>query len=346
MTSTLLSLGKALSSTIAVANVGMLSCLFIETHLSSSPLRPRLVQYVHSQNILLQDITLTNSPDWTTHFLGCANVLLDGVTVTGPYNWPNNDGIDPDSSVNVTIRNCWVDTGDDAICPKSTAGYGPLKNLLVEDCVVRSRSCGVKFGSATEEDMTDILIRRVWVWDSNRGLGIQHRDAGNIHNVLFQDIVIDGTSYQPWGWWGASEGIWVTSVRRSSDQTTIGQISNIVYRNITIRSENGALFSSRTETPLSNITLTNIDLTIAEWHPRRPTIGYSPPEHDYRPTSDGPERVYINTDSIYFENVMNSTIENSIVKFNQPHMTWWGTCISHNQSVAFGVTMIDVVCVH
>ena len=68
----------------------------------------------------------------------------------GDWRWPNNDGIDPDSSRNITISHTFIDTGDDNICPKSSKGKGELSNLLVVDCQLRSRSSAIKFGSATE----------------------------------------------------------------------------------------------------------------------------------------------------------------------------------------------------
>ncbi len=115
-------------------------------------------------------------------------------------NFSLTDGIDPDSSVNVTIQNSSIDVGDDGICFKSTAGYGPLQNILVKDCIVRSRSSAIKFGSGTEEHMTNITVDNVFIWDSNRGIGIQHRDNGSIWDVTLKNIVIDGVSYQPKRW--------------------------------------------------------------------------------------------------------------------------------------------------
>eukprot|EP00759_Apiculatamorpha_spiralis_P031916 PhF_6_TR33629/c0_g1_i3/m.49130 len=104
----------------------------------SAECRPRLVEIVQCDNVLVKDITLQNSPDWTSHYLGCTNVLISNIIVTGDYRWPNNDGIDPDSSINVTIEGVNVNTGDDGVCPKSTGGYGNLENLYVTNSILRS----------------------------------------------------------------------------------------------------------------------------------------------------------------------------------------------------------------
>lgn len=190
--------------------------------------RPRLVTFERCSRVLVRDVTLQNSPDWTSHYVGCVNVLVDNVTVHGDYRWPNCDGIDPDStwvapraqtqqaeqwphpprvipcSVNMTIRDSYVNTGDDAVCPKAASGYGQgLSNLLVERVIARSRSSAFKIGSTTDEDVTGILVRDFYVWDSNRGLAIQHRDGGAVRDITFDGVIIDGTARQPTTWWGA-----------------------------------------------------------------------------------------------------------------------------------------------
>lgn len=51
--------------------------------------------------------------------------------------FPNNDGFDPESCINVTLVNSRIDVADDGICPKAAAGKGPLKGLYVRNVSVR-----------------------------------------------------------------------------------------------------------------------------------------------------------------------------------------------------------------
>lgn len=51
--------------------------------------------------------------------------------------FPNNDGFDPESCINVTLVNSRIDVADDGICPKAAAGKGPLKGLYVHNVSVR-----------------------------------------------------------------------------------------------------------------------------------------------------------------------------------------------------------------
>ena len=64
----------------------------------SGECRPRLLQVINSDRVVVRDVQLRNSPDWTFHLFNSTNVLVDNVTVYGDERWPNNDGIDIDSS--------------------------------------------------------------------------------------------------------------------------------------------------------------------------------------------------------------------------------------------------------
>lgn len=73
--------------------------------------RPRNIVFVNTTTIYLHGVTIRDSPDWTNHYLGCRDILIEYVTVYGNERWPNNDGIDPDSSQDIVIRHSHVSTG-------------------------------------------------------------------------------------------------------------------------------------------------------------------------------------------------------------------------------------------
>jgi len=74
-------------------------------------LRPPFIQFYQCKNILIQDITIENSPFWIIHPLLSENVTIRGVTVNSKGT--NNDGCDPESCKNVLIEDCYFNTGDD-----------------------------------------------------------------------------------------------------------------------------------------------------------------------------------------------------------------------------------------
>lgn len=111
------------------------------------------------------------------HLVGCDNSSIREVTILGDFNSPNNDGIDVEDSNNTAIARCHIDTGDDAICPKSSAG--PVLNLTAADCWIRTKSSAIKLGSASWFDFRSFLFENITIFDSHRGLALQIRDGGN-----------------------------------------------------------------------------------------------------------------------------------------------------------------------
>src|SRR5215211_7535835 len=99
--------------------------------------RPRLIRLVDSRNVLVEGVTLTNSPAWTLNPLACDGVTVRGITILNPPDSPNTDGINPDSCRNVHVSDCHIDVGDDCVTIKSgseTDGrrqYRPCENITI-----------------------------------------------------------------------------------------------------------------------------------------------------------------------------------------------------------------------
>lgn len=222
----------------------------------------RLVYLLTSSNLVIRNVKIQNSSNWNLHIRGCINVTVDNVSVYGDWRYPNNDGIDPDSSIDVTIMNSDVNVADDGICPKATEGYGPLRNLIVKNCTVRSKSHALKFGSLCDTEMSDILFEDITIWDSNAGISIQQRSQGDIHNVTYRNINVE-TRYVAPRWWGNGEWLVVTAEKRHEDDV-IGGVFDLVFENINARSENGGLISGKNN-GVFNVTMSNVSVTIDAW---------------------------------------------------------------------------------
>ena len=145
--------------------------------------RVRLVDFRHSVGVSVTDITLMDATSFHVHFLNCSEVLAEGVTISSDLRWPNCDGIDVTSCNNTVIRHCAIRTGDDAISPKTWQGYGPLRNLLIEDVRFHSRSGGIHFGASAWHDYVNITVNRVRVLDSHNGIDAQVRGPGSIRGL-------------------------------------------------------------------------------------------------------------------------------------------------------------------
>ena len=108
-------------------------------------LRPPFIQPLFCKNVLIEGITIINSPFWTVNPEFCENVTITGITINNPPS-PNTDGINPSSCKNVHISNCHISVGDDCITIKSgkdEAGRkmaAPAENYTITKALDKSNS--------------------------------------------------------------------------------------------------------------------------------------------------------------------------------------------------------------
>ena len=153
-----------------------------------------LITLIGCNNVRINDITFKNSAYWTLHFAGCNDVVVNNVNVLNSVKVRNSDGIDVDHSKQVRISNCYIESGDDCICLKNRreyAEYGSCENIAVSNCTMTSSSCAIKIGSENMDSIAHVLINNCIIRNSNRGLGIQHRDEGTVSDVAFSNIILD-----------------------------------------------------------------------------------------------------------------------------------------------------------
>jgi exo-poly-alpha-galacturonosidase len=125
--------------------------------------RGRLICLMNVQDVSLSNLTITEPPCWTIHYIYSDNITCDNLKII-TVNIRNGDGIDPDSSTNSYIFNCTFDTGDDCIAIKSgknPEGYfvaKPTKNVRITDCDF-VRGHGISIGSEMSGGVSDVLVQ-------------------------------------------------------------------------------------------------------------------------------------------------------------------------------------------
>lgn len=274
--------------------------------------RPRLVGFINCKNVHIWNVRLQEPAYWCLHLVNSDTISIHNVSIHGDFNSPNTDGIDIESSNNTLITHCHIDTGDDAICPKTADG--PLCNLTVTHSWIRTKSCAVKLGSRTNHDLRNLHFEHLVIVDSHRGLGIQLRDEGNVDNVTYANIQMSTRYYHP-SWWGLAEPIYVTACPRTP-KTVVGSIQNIHYINITTTSENGIFLSSLGGRNLKGMKFRNVNVTLER------TTNYSGGHHDYRPGCEGmvPHRM----SATFLENVDDLRMQGVIVRWKTARVWDWG----------------------
>jgi len=206
-----------------------------EFRLAAEYLRPSLVQFYGCHNVLVEGVTLTESPMWLLHPLYCENVSVRGVSFVSTG--PNGDGIDVDSSRNVRISDCFFSTGDDCIVIKSGRDADgrrtarPTEHVTITNCVMYKGHGAVVIGSETSGDIRDIAASNIVARGTDRGIRIKSMRGrgGVIENMRFDNFVIEDATV---------EAIEITGLyhdgpaEKVSERTPI--FRNIALSNITI----------------------------------------------------------------------------------------------------------------
>ena len=126
-------------------------------------LRPMFVQPYRCANVLIEGVTIVNSPMYEIHPVLCRNVTVRNVTVRS--HGPNNDGCDPESSSGVLIDGCTFDTGDDCIAIKSGRNrdgrrvHTPSENIVVQNCLMKDGHGGVTLGSECSGGIRNVFAQ-------------------------------------------------------------------------------------------------------------------------------------------------------------------------------------------
>lgn len=161
-------------------------------------LRPSFVQPYKCKNILIEGVTIRNSPMWIIHPVLSENITIRNVTVIS--HGPNNDGCDPESCKDVLIEGCTFDTGDDCIAIKSGRDHDgrrvnvPSENLVIRNCTMKDGHGGVVIGSEISGNVRNVFAENCAMSSPNldRALRLKSnsRRGGTIENIYMRNIDI------------------------------------------------------------------------------------------------------------------------------------------------------------
>jgi polygalacturonase len=162
-------------------------------------LRPCLAEFNCCENVVLEGVTLVESPFWTVHPLYTHDLVIRNVTIENPKDAPNTDGIDVDSCVGVEITGCSVSVGDDGICLKSGSGPDgirvnkPTENVTIKDCTVRWSHGGIVIGSETAAGIRHVLAENCHLDGTDRGIRIKSRRGrgGDIFDITLKNLKME-----------------------------------------------------------------------------------------------------------------------------------------------------------
>ncbi len=235
--------------------------------------RPRIIHLRACENVTVRDVTLYNSASWVQSYQSCKNLVIDGITVDSRENKDieqeryadvpgrNTDGLDLIDCERVRISNCYINSGDDAICLKSFSPDEACRDITISNCVVSSNASGIKIGTETSGRFEDITIQNCVVYDTRRdAISVMSVDGAQIERINISNISLRNIK-------GAAIFLRLGNRNRTyRDKAGINTLylKDVIIENIQgtrISAENNNIIAGTTGMPIENVFLRNVNLT-------------------------------------------------------------------------------------
>lgn len=171
-------------------------------------LRPYMLYLVNCENILIEGVTIRNSPKFIFYPSKCLNLTIQNANFFNDWYAQNGDAIDISACENVVIYKTNVSAGDDGICMKSSRGKSDvsdafnLQNILIAGCTVYNGHGGFVIGSNTDGGMRNIFVTDCNFIGTDIGIRVKS-NAGRggvvkdiyICNIYMKDILHEAISF-------------------------------------------------------------------------------------------------------------------------------------------------------
>ena len=180
------------------SNVPVSQRVFGEGHY----LRPPFIEPYRCRNVLVEGVTIINSPFWEVHPTLSQNVTVRGLNIRS--HGPNNDGCDPESSRDVLIEDCIFDTGDDCIAIKSGRDDDGRRvgvaseNIIIRNCTMKDGHGGVVIGSEISGDCRNVFVEDCKMDSPNLDRALRFKSnairGGVLENVFMRNVEVGRVS--------------------------------------------------------------------------------------------------------------------------------------------------------
>jgi polygalacturonase len=167
-------------------------------------LRPQFIQPYRCKNVLIEGVTLKNSPMWQVHPVLCTNVTVRKLTITGASanraSAPNTDGCDPESCSDVLIQDCNFNTGDDCIAIKAGRNADgrrtnvPCQNIVIQGCRMKDGHGGVTIGSEISGGVRNVFAENCRMDSPHLDYAVRVKNnaarGGLLENIYVRNIEV------------------------------------------------------------------------------------------------------------------------------------------------------------
>lgn len=230
---------------------------------------PRMILFAGCQDVKVTDVSLVRqAAGWGFWVNDCDRVVFDRVKIISNPELPNNDGIHVNCSRDVSIANCRIEAGDDALVfranhrPFRSGGPRPCERITVVNCQLTSRANCIRIGWLNDGVVRNATFSNLTMTDSACGIGIDlppfekgmddYGDEASLYeNLVFDSIVMDRV-------YAAPIRIDITD----KDFTRMEAIRNLTFSNIRARAYRWpSVKNLKKDRPLENVVFSNCSFT-------------------------------------------------------------------------------------
>lgn len=228
--------------------------------------RPFLLRFVRCHGLKVSGVSLRYAGAWTSHYFQCTDVEIDNVNIKS-FGVAHNDGIDIDGCQRVSISNCDIESGDDALCFKATSSLMACSDIKVRNMRLKSNQAGIKMGTESMSAFENIDIADCHIYNTkNGGIKLFSVDGAKMRNVVIDGITMDKVRTPMLFRLGARLKVF----REGDTRQEIGCMDNVVIRNVKAVSDEqtqlthatGIMITGIPQAKIGNLTLENIHITL------------------------------------------------------------------------------------
>jgi polygalacturonase len=213
----------------------------------------------------MRDIHLINPAAWTSAWLYCNNITIDGITIISRSNF-NGDGLDFDGCQNVRVSNSNFDNSDDCICLQASLPNKPCKNVTITNCNFTTKWGGIRIGLLSRGDIGYVTVSNCTFKDiQDSGLKIQQNEGGEMSHMTFSNLVMENVP----------RPVFMTFCQQTASVDTpegelepLARMHHMKFDNIIVDNSKGDRHSAffLTGIPnheIENISITNVDFIVS-----------------------------------------------------------------------------------
>lgn len=229
--------------------------------------RPMLIRFENCNKITISDLTFERCGAWCIHLKHGRSIFVRNLRINNQY----QDGIDIEGCENTTITDCQMICGDDCIALITSSPERPVRNLIIANCILKSRCSGIRIGPRSAGDFENVTVSNCVLYDCFLGgIKLGMFEGAEIRNCSFSNLVMENVTC-PISMFIAT---WpdIGSIALPPKMMPPGKIRHLQFRGIravvkldppSIKPDrNGSMFfHGHPDSMIENITLEDIDIT-------------------------------------------------------------------------------------